>query len=122
MQSYCRITPALNGRKIEKELTNMTKTKKTNKTVASKKAAKKTVTKAAKKAAKTTPVASGERTSRKAEVISALKKGASIDALMNMPGRTPWQRHSVRGFICTLAKTMPISSALVDGVRTYKLA
>ena len=103
----------------------MTKTKKTTKTTKTTKgAAKSAKTKAvAKKSAKTVAVpVSTERTSRKAEVISALKKGASIDALMNMPGRTPWQRHSVRGFIATLGKTMPIQSALVDGVRTYKLA
>jgi hypothetical protein len=102
----------------------MTKTKTTKKTA---KTAKKTApvakTAPAKKTAKTAPAPVVAQTSRKAEVIAVLKKGATIGELMTLPGRTAWQRHSVRGFICTLGKSMTIESSLTpNGERFYKLA
>jgi hypothetical protein len=45
-------------------------------------------------------------------------RGASVDELMAALG---WQKHSVRGFIATLAKTIFIESSKSDeGVRTYR--
>jgi hypothetical protein len=102
----------------------MTKTKTATKTAKKNaKTATKTAPAKSAKTAKTAPAPVVAQTSRKAEVIAALKKGATIDALMNLPGRTAWQRHSVRGFICTLGKSMTIESSLTaNGERFYKLA
>jgi hypothetical protein len=48
------------------------------------------------------------------------KNGASLEELM---AALNWQRHSVRGFIATLGKTMRIESFKTEkGVRTYKTA
>ena len=107
----------------------MTKTKKTAKTAKTVKTPKIPKTPVAKAVVKTavakTPVTPEPKSSRKAEVIAALKAkdGATIEQLMNLPGRKPWLRHSVRGFICTLGKVMNIQSTLnANGQRTYKLA
>jgi hypothetical protein len=75
---------------------------------------------AAKKAKKAAP-ADGERTSRKTEAIAMMRRkdGATLEQLQNMPGRSVWLPHSVRGFISTLGKTLAIESTVVDGKRTY---
>jgi hypothetical protein len=76
---------------------------------------KKTAGRAAKR---TEPVtkAGGKR-----EIVFGLisrKNGASLDELMTA---LDWQKHSVRGFIATLGKTVSIESFRNDsGVRTYK--
>jgi len=57
----------------------------------------------------------------KKEILLALisrKNGASLEELM---GALAWQKHSVRGFIATLGKTVRIESFKTEqGVRTYK--
>jgi predicted transcriptional regulator len=46
------------------------------------------------------------------------KSGASLEELMAALG---WQKHSVRGFIAILGKTLHIESFRTEqGVRTYK--
>jgi hypothetical protein len=61
------------------------------------------------------------RAGSKKEVLLGLisrKNGASLEELMTALG---WQKHSVRGFIATLGKTVSIESFRNDsGVRTYK--
>jgi hypothetical protein len=65
-----------------------------------------------------------ERTSRKSEAIAMLRRkdGVTLEQLQNMPNRSVWLPHSVRGFISTLCKTVAIESTVVDGKRTYKIA
>jgi nucleoid-associated protein YgaU len=63
------------------------------------------------------------RLNRKQEALGMLRQGCTLEELMEMPGRTPWQRHSVRGFISVLGKEHNIVSTLTeDGFRHYKLA
>ncbi len=73
------------------------------------------VTKATKKAATATRVGSRK------EIVLALisrKNGASLEELMAALG---WQKHSVRGFIATLGKTVSIESFRNgQGARAYK--
>jgi hypothetical protein len=65
--------------------------------------------------ATTTPTA---RTTKKGDAIELLRKGISLEKLMDKFG---WQRHTVRGFISVLGKTHKIESTMVDGARTYKI-
>jgi hypothetical protein len=60
-------------------------------------------------------------TSRKDAVVALISrpKGATLAELMTATG---WQAHSIRGFMCTLGKSMKIGSAKVDGARTYTAA
>ena len=85
---------------------------------------KKVATPAAK--GKTTPAAKGKkvatptaRTTKKGDAIELLRKGISLEKLMDKFG---WQRHTVRGFISVLGKTHKIESTSVDGARTYKIS
>lgn len=75
------------------------------------------VAKATKKAATATKAGS------KKEILVGLisrRNGASLEELM---AALAWQKHSVRGFIATLGKTVSIESFKNDqGVRTYKTA
>jgi hypothetical protein len=63
---------------------------------------------------KTAPVGKREILLR----LTSRKNGASLEELM---AALDWQKHSVRGFIATLGKTMSIDSFETEkGVRTYK--
>jgi Protein of unknown function (DUF3489) len=72
--------------------------------------------KKAKAATQTQPKAGGRK-----EILLGLisrKNGASLEELMAALG---WQKHSVRGFIATLGKTVRIESCKTEqGVRIYK--
>jgi hypothetical protein len=101
-------------------------TMKTTKTTAKKTAAKATkpTTKkaAAPKAAKPAKVAkpaAEKKTSRKDTIIALISRpgGATLAEIMKT---TEWQKHSVRGMISILGKTMEIASTKNDaGDRTY---
>ncbi len=65
--------------------------------------------------ATTTPTA---RSTKKGEAIELLRKGITLDKLMDKFG---WQRHTVRGFMSILGKTHKVESTVVDGARTYKI-
>ena len=76
-------------------------------------------TQAAKKAQATTKTE--PKAGSKKEILLGLisrKNGASLEELM---AALDWQKHSVRGFIATLGKTVRIESFKTEqGVRTYK--
>lgn len=58
------------------------------------------------------------QTSKKGMVTRMIQQpgGATLASIMKA---TDWQRHTVRGFIATLGKTLPIISENVEGERTY---
>jgi DNA-binding IclR family transcriptional regulator len=78
-----------------------------------------------------TPPASPERdtghrganggASKKAMVLALLDKGATLDQIMAATG---WQRHSVRGFLSTLASKggVPTANSKENGARVYRIA
>jgi Protein of unknown function (DUF3489) len=66
-----------------------------------------------------TPTAPTPRHTKKGDALELLKKGVSLQTLMDKFG---WQRHTVRGFISVLGKTHAIESAMVEGARTYKIS
>ncbi|HWB96391.1 MAG TPA: DUF3489 domain-containing protein [Bryobacteraceae bacterium] len=59
--------------------------------------------------------------SKKATVLALLATGATLDQIMAATG---WQRHSVRGFLSTLASKggVAIASSEESGVRVYRIA
>jgi predicted transcriptional regulator len=65
----------------------------------------------------------GPKPGSKKQILLSLisrRNGASLEELM---AALDWQKHSVRGFIATLGKTMGIESFKTEqGVRTYKLS
>jgi hypothetical protein len=107
----------------------------TTKTKATTKAAKTTTSKAAKattkptgratkpaaapKAAKVAKDATAPKTSRRDAIVALISRptGATLPEIMEATG---WQRHSVRGMISILGKTLTIGSSKNDaGERTY---
>jgi hypothetical protein len=58
------------------------------------------------KTAKARKVSDAIKTSKKSQVIEMLKAGTTREAIAEKMG---WLPHTVRGFICTLAKTMTIT-------------
>jgi hypothetical protein len=59
--------------------------------------------------------------SKKATVLALLATGATLDRMMAATG---WQRHSVRGFLSTLANKggVAIASSKENGARVYRIA
>jgi hypothetical protein len=74
------------------------------------------------KRAKATPHAARqakEKNTRRAEIVALLQRpgGATLEEIMRA---VTWQRHSCRGFLSTLAKTIVVDKATrEDGVRIY---
>jgi len=56
--------------------------------------------------------------SKRDRLLASLRSGADLDTLMEVSG---WQAHSVRGFLCTLRKTVKVKREKVGGVSVYKL-
>jgi hypothetical protein len=66
----------------------------------------------------------GRTDSKQAALLELLQRpeGASLDQLMVVTG---WQRHSVRGVLSGVVRkklSLPLSSAVEDGVRIYRIA
>ena len=72
---------------------------------------------AAKKA--TRRVSSDDRQSSKKGMVTRMIQQPGGATLASIMKATDWQRHTVRGFIATLGKTLPIISENVEGERTY---